>query len=347
MNYLKHYCNLIRKAEQRGYSKNKAKGQELYVERHHTFPVSIFGKNKRIVCLTAREHYIAHVLLERVCIKRYGLKDQRTHKMIWAHVFMTGKNKFVKERYYNSYLYETARLRISEIEFTKETKQKMSDHHKKSKWWNNGENTKFCEECPGPEWKKGRPGINVDRKYSEETKEKIRTKAIGRKYKISKETIEKKKECIWWNDGTKNKFSKECPGSEWVKGRGFYWNNGDKETISINQPGIEWKRGRIPRILSVKLHGLVYWNDGKRLIRSKTCPGNEWKRGRFPEGTFWWNNGEKNIKSKTCPGNEWKRGLLIKKPNKNLKWWNNGIKNTLVKECPGEEWVRGMLKFQK
>ena len=347
MNYLKHYCNLIRKAEKRGYSKNKAKGQELYVERHHTFPVSIFGKNKRIVCLTAREHYIAHVLLERVYINRYGLKDQRTHKMIWAHVFMTGKNKFVKERYYNSYLYETARLRISEIEFTKETKQKMSNHHKKSKWWNNGTNTKFCEECPGPEWKRGRPGINVDRKYSEETKEKIRTKAIGRKYKISKETIEKKKECIWWNDGTKNKFSKECPGSEWVKGRGFYWNNGDKETISINQPDIEWKRGRIPRILSVKLHGLVYWNDGKRLIKSKTCPGNEWKRGRFPEGTFWWNNGEKNIKSKTCPGNEWKRGLLIKKPNKNLKWWNNGIKNTLVKECPGEEWVRGMFKFQK
>ena len=344
MNYLKVYCNLIRKAEKGNYTKKKAKEQGLYVEGHHTFPVSVFGKNKRIVYLTAREHYIAHCLLERIYLKRYGIKDWRTHKMIWAHVYMTGKNKFVKERYYNSYLYESARLRISEIEFTKETKQKMSDHHKKSKWWNNGANTKFCEECPGIEWKRGRPGINVGRKYSEETKEKIRIKAIGRKSKMSKETIEKKKECIWWNDGTKNKFSKECPGSEWVKGRGFYWNNGDKETISINQPGTEWKMGRIPGILTGKFNDLLCWNNGEKNIKSKICPGNEWKRGRLPEGTFWWNNGEKNIKSKTCPGNEWKRGLLIKKSNKNLKWWNNGIKNKMVKECPGEEWTAGMIK---
>ena len=55
MNYLKTYCNLIRKTEQRGYTKKKAKEQGLYVEGHHTFPMSIFGKNKRIVYLTARE----------------------------------------------------------------------------------------------------------------------------------------------------------------------------------------------------------------------------------------------------------------------------------------------------
>ena len=32
MNYLKTYCNLIRKAEQKGYTKKKAKEQGLYVE---------------------------------------------------------------------------------------------------------------------------------------------------------------------------------------------------------------------------------------------------------------------------------------------------------------------------
>ena len=68
MNYLKTYCNLIRKTEQRGYTKKKAKEQGLYVEGHHTFPKSIYGKNTRIVYLTAREHYIAHALLERICI---------------------------------------------------------------------------------------------------------------------------------------------------------------------------------------------------------------------------------------------------------------------------------------
>lgn len=48
MNYLKIYCNLIRKAENRT-------PPEVYTEKHHIFPVSIFGKNNRIVVLTARD----------------------------------------------------------------------------------------------------------------------------------------------------------------------------------------------------------------------------------------------------------------------------------------------------
>jgi hypothetical protein len=109
MNYLRTYCNLIRKAEQRGYAKKKAKEQGLYVEGHHTFPVSIFGKNKRIVYLTAREHYIAHALLERICIQRYGKEHWKTYKMTNAHIIMGGRGK-----YKNSYIYEEARKRYSE-----------------------------------------------------------------------------------------------------------------------------------------------------------------------------------------------------------------------------------------
>ena len=112
MNYLKTYCNLIRKAEQRGYTKKKAKEQGLYVEGHHTFPVSVFGKNKRIVYLTAREHYIAHSLLEKICIKRYGLNHWKTLKMIKAHISMIGSNNKM-ERYKNSFLYEKCRIRFS------------------------------------------------------------------------------------------------------------------------------------------------------------------------------------------------------------------------------------------
>lgn len=99
MNYLKVYCNLIRKAENRTLP-------EGYTEKHHIFPKSIFGKNNRIVVLTSREHYIAHCLLERIFIKRYGLKDQRTIKMIYAHTCMKCNNK-----YYNSHLYDSALIR--------------------------------------------------------------------------------------------------------------------------------------------------------------------------------------------------------------------------------------------
>jgi hypothetical protein len=110
MNYLKTYCNLIRKAEERGYTRKKAKELEIYVEGHHTFPVSIFGTNGRIVFLTAREHYIAHALLEKVCIKRYGLYHRKTIKMNFAHNAMKCKNKYI-----NSYLYEKSKIRRTEI----------------------------------------------------------------------------------------------------------------------------------------------------------------------------------------------------------------------------------------
>jgi len=131
MNYLKIYCNLIRKAENRT-------PPEGYTEKHHTFPVSIYGKNNRIVVLTAREHYIAHILLEKICIKRYGLYHYKTHKMNKAHCMMKSNKIY---GYYNSYLFENARTRRSlqscgegnsmwGKKFSEETISKMSNSRK-------------------------------------------------------------------------------------------------------------------------------------------------------------------------------------------------------------------------
>jgi len=129
MNYLKVYCNLIRKAEQRSYTKKKAKELDLYVEGHHTFPISIFGKNKRIVYLTAREHYIAHALLEKICISRYGLYHNKTIKMNQAFCSMNAKNN--KQVKYISKLYEFSKRRMSilktGVKFSEERKNKISD----------------------------------------------------------------------------------------------------------------------------------------------------------------------------------------------------------------------------
>ena len=102
MNYLKVYCNLIRKVENRTLP-------EGYIEKHHIFPKSIFGKNDMIVVLTGREHYIANILLQKICEKRYGLKHKNTQKMLCAHINMKSKG-----RYYNSYLYENAKIKRSE-----------------------------------------------------------------------------------------------------------------------------------------------------------------------------------------------------------------------------------------
>ena len=114
MNYLKIYCNLIRKAENRTCP-------DGYVEKHHVFPKSIFGNNNIIVTLTAREHYIAHALLEKVYIRRYGIEDHRTKKMIHAFWIMSIKNKDQKV---NSYIFENLRIKRSII-----LSEKMKDNN--------------------------------------------------------------------------------------------------------------------------------------------------------------------------------------------------------------------------
>jgi hypothetical protein len=103
MNYLKVYCNLIRKTENRTLPNG-------YTEKHHIFPKSIYGNNNRIVVLTAREHYIAHALLERICIKRYGIENWKTKKMIYAFWAM---NNQCQKRYKNSVLYELKKSKYS------------------------------------------------------------------------------------------------------------------------------------------------------------------------------------------------------------------------------------------
>jgi hypothetical protein len=86
MNYLKHYINLCRKAINRTstFKRNE-------YENHHTFPESIYGKNKSTVKLTLREHYIAHLLLWKSFKKRYGPHNYKTRKMAQAfHMMVFG-----------------------------------------------------------------------------------------------------------------------------------------------------------------------------------------------------------------------------------------------------------------
>lgn len=119
MNYLKLYCRLVRKFEARGLTKEEAKKQSLYVEEHHIFPRSIYGEhndgNTRTVFITGREHYILHAILEKLCIQRYGLNHPYTRKMNKAHISMSTKKETNEMIYVNSRLYESARIRQSQL----------------------------------------------------------------------------------------------------------------------------------------------------------------------------------------------------------------------------------------
>jgi hypothetical protein len=170
MNYLKHYCNLIRKAENRT-------PPEGYVEKHHIFPVSIYGKNKRIVILSGREHYIAHALLEKICIQRYGLKHYKTIKMNLAFICMRGNNR----EYNNSYLYENAKERRRKIKKGKslsiETRKKLSETGK-----GRAPTYGFTGKCHTEETKKKMSEAKKGRLTSEETRRKMSEAKKGKNH---------------------------------------------------------------------------------------------------------------------------------------------------------------------
>jgi len=156
MNYLKVYCNLIRKAENRTPPKG-------YTEKHHIFPLSVYGKNNRVVPLTAKEHYIAHALLEKICIQRYGLDHWKTKKMTLAFWFMNNG----KRMYYNSNLYENARIRFNTIPDKKHTEETIEKLRQR------GLNRSEEYKKKMSEVKKGTP-------VSEETRKKISESLKGR-----------------------------------------------------------------------------------------------------------------------------------------------------------------------
>ena len=226
MNYLRAYCNLIRKAENRV-------PPEGYVEGHHVFPKSLYGENKRIVKLTAREHYIAHALLEKALIKRYGNKDIRSIKMTMAFYCM---NTTSKNRYYNSYLYESSRIRS--VNFMK------GNQYRKGKKLSPEHIEKIIES-------------NTGRKHSEKTKDKIRNSHIGKK--MSDESKKKMSlarkgipnpEAIEImaniNRGSKRIFTDEHKRkiSESCKGR-VAWKKGMPRSEETKQKLIEIHKGRV------------------------------------------------------------------------------------------------------
>lgn len=250
MNYLKVYCNLIRKAENRIPPKG-------YIEKHHIFPKSIFGKNNRIVVLNAREHYIAHALLEKIYIKRYGIDNDKTKKMIYAHWMMKVGKDGRHERYYNSTLYENLKTRMSKslsgknnpfygrkhteemIKFFSES-QKGEKHHYYGKSLSEEHRKKIGDAHMGKnkplltkEHKEKLRQANTGKKHTEETKAKMSLLKSGENnHNYGKElTVECKRKLSenmknkkWWNNGKICIRSEKCPDAGWVPGRKLNWD---------------------------------------------------------------------------------------------------------------------------
>ena len=212
MSYLKHYIKLMRKAEQRGWTKKSA---PFYVEKHHLFIRAIFGENGRIVYLTAREHFIAHLLLWKACRKRYGVQHWKTAKTGKAVQAMSMKSKHTNNRQ-TGRLFEVAKRANSE--------SMSGDLH----------------------WSRKEGAVNP---LVALNKDPVRAKRIGQINRIREkdrwdngdhpfqdpEAIEAKRQRmvngqaallgsltkgkLWWTNGKQQTRAYECPGDGWTRGR--------------------------------------------------------------------------------------------------------------------------------
>lgn len=134
--YSRWYFALVDRALDREWTKKTA---PCYVEGHHIVPRSISGDmmgTGDIVQLTAREHFITHLLLPKMLLGKDKQKMQ-----LALHRITTGNNKNYCK---SSYLYEVVRKQHAtaasrrSIQYwaslTKEQKSKMRSGEKNSRW---------------------------------------------------------------------------------------------------------------------------------------------------------------------------------------------------------------------
>ena len=209
MNYIRVYWRIIHNRLH-----NKVDG---YVEHHHIIPRSEGGNDNKsnIVALTAREHYICHLLLAKI---------YNDYKMLSAVVFMqAAKERWPSRTFkFNSRLYEAIRK-----EFSKKRKgHKMSDATKLKLSKNNGSHRQEVRDKISRN-RKGK--CTGKRNLSDETRrlmsdhncmhnkdivDKVRNKLTGRRHtEETKQLLKTKMKEICNTAKAKHKFSK------WQKGK--------------------------------------------------------------------------------------------------------------------------------
>lgn len=215
MNYQKIYNNLITKRQ------NEILSKEIYGEKHHIIPKCLGGTDDKsnLVRLTAREHYIAHLLLAKI---------HNTFGLYSAVIYMQTSRIENRKFKFNSRLYQKIREEFARKisannkgkkrkPFSDEHKRKLSESHKGErnimfgKTHSEEARQKIAEARKGknnhPNWK---PNKEQCKKISEEAKNRLSDKTNHPMYgkQQSEETKRKiseakKKGKIPWNKGKK------------------------------------------------------------------------------------------------------------------------------------------------
>lgn len=114
MNYQKIYDQLIANKQQNPISK-----KDGYCEQHHIIPKSLGGTNNKdnLVNLTAKEHYIAHLLLRKIMFLQFGKNSDQYKAMTYALWQMSNRDNL--KQHITSKQYELLREDFSKIQSLK------------------------------------------------------------------------------------------------------------------------------------------------------------------------------------------------------------------------------------
>jgi len=148
-----------------------------YSEKHHILPRSLGGSDNttNLVTLSAREHFICHVLLTKFTT---GANKQ---KMLYAANMMSQAARKYQDRYVNSRLYEILKREFGTMHSSRLKGRKLSDEHKsRIREGNKGK-------CVSQETINKRILANTGKKRTIEQRERMRQAQLTRKEKTLEE----------------------------------------------------------------------------------------------------------------------------------------------------------------
>jgi len=180
MNYELIYDNIIKKRKRQPIT-------EGYFEIHHILPKSIGGTDNKenLVSLTAKEHFICHLLLT----KMYPVGSVEYKKMIKAFIMMENCISQNQKRYNTPRKYEKERMIFAKIQSELQSGIKNSQYGKKWYYHKDTLESKKFMDSPSSEWIIGRKPnqmksaqIKITQKKNETIRKNIEKKIVYTDY---------------------------------------------------------------------------------------------------------------------------------------------------------------------
>lgn len=215
MDYIKMYNKLIQNAKEHVEERRLLNKQSVYFEGHHIIPKCLNGagsskdwkranyniNESNIVPLTAKEHYIAHLLLTKIYPDNQKIFFAFYALVHWGKYTGSTKRNFrISARQYQSIKesrnkFQQPQYRKINYSHSEETKQKLSES-KKGNTWNKGrivsDSTRELiskansGKVRNESFKLKVSNTHKGKVLSEETKQKISKNGTGRRYTQTK-----------------------------------------------------------------------------------------------------------------------------------------------------------------